>query len=51
LDEPTNDLDDKSRDLLIGFLSAFHQAGKTIVVSTHESELIDDLSARTISFL
>jgi cobalt/nickel transport system ATP-binding protein len=51
LDEPTNDLDDKSRDLLIGFLVAFHQAGKTIVVSTHESELIDDLSARTISFL
>jgi len=51
LDEPTNDLDETSRALLIGFLKSFHRAGKTIVVSTHENELIDNLSARTISFL
>ncbi|MDA3836362.1 MAG: ABC transporter ATP-binding protein [Nanoarchaeota archaeon] len=38
-DEPTGNLDTKTGDIVMEFLSKMHKQGKTIVVITHEPEL------------
>lgn len=44
LDEPTNGLDPKSQMFLIELMFALNQAGKTIVVATHDLALVDELN-------
>jgi len=38
-DEPTGNLDSKSRDEIIALLKELHKKGKTLVVVTHENEI------------
>jgi cobalt/nickel transport system ATP-binding protein len=46
LDEPTSGLDPKSRSLLIELIFQLNNAGKTIVITTHNLELVDHLQSR-----
>jgi len=50
LDEPTNGLDPRTQQWLIDLLSQLHAAGKTIVVATHQLELLDRLADRAVVF-
>jgi len=49
-DEPTGNLDTKSGERIMKFLSKMHKKGKTIIVITHEPELVEDY-AETIYYL
>ena len=49
LDEPLSSLDKKTREWLIEFLQALKKAGKTIIFSSHESELVEVLSDRVVT--
>ena len=49
LDEPTNGLDDESREQLVAFLKSFVAVGKTVLVATHDMAFVRGLSARPIS--
>jgi cobalt/nickel transport system ATP-binding protein len=44
LDEPTNGLDPKSQMFLIELMFTLNQAGKTIVVATHDLALVDEMN-------
>lgn len=46
LDEPTSALDVESVDLLLDLLRGFREAGKTILMSTHDQRLVDALADR-----
>jgi cobalt/nickel transport system ATP-binding protein len=46
LDEPTSGLDPKTRSFLIELLFQLNEAGKTIIMSTHNLELIDHFQSR-----
>jgi len=48
LDEPSSDLDPRTKVWLEGFLNELHGAGKTIVTATHDLELAADTSDRCI---
>ena len=48
LDEPSSDLDPRTRVWLAGFLNELHDAGKTIITATHDLELAADTSDRCI---
>ena len=48
LDEPTNGLDEQSYDQLVTFLRSFAQAGKTVLVATHDMSFVKDIGARVI---
>ncbi len=48
LDEPLSSLDKKTREWLIEFLQALKKAGKTIVFSSHENNLVEILADKTI---
>ena len=43
-DEPLNGLDVKTRDWLLGFLKQLKQAGKTLIIATHDQSLADALA-------
>lgn len=45
-DEPTNGLDPRTQCFLMEFLIALNEAGKTIVLATHDLSLVDELHAR-----
>jgi cobalt/nickel transport system ATP-binding protein len=45
-DEPTNGLDPRTQCFLVELLLALHDAGKTIVIATHDLSLVDELQAR-----
>ncbi|MBL7180091.1 MAG: cell division ATP-binding protein FtsE [Pseudomonadota bacterium] len=47
-DEPTGSLDADSADIIITLLKRFHTRGTTIVVATHDKELIRKTGGRTI---
>ena len=49
LDEPLSSLDKKTREWLIEFLQALKKAGKTIVFSSHENNLVEVLADKTIT--
>jgi cobalt/nickel transport system ATP-binding protein len=46
LDEPTSGLDPKSRSSLIELIFQLNNAGKTIIITTHNLELADHLQSR-----
>ncbi|MEW6116047.1 MAG: ABC transporter ATP-binding protein [Nitrospirota bacterium] len=46
LDEPTNGLDPRTQCFLMELLVALNEAGKTIVIATHDLSLVDELHAR-----
>ncbi|VEH00194.1 Nickel import ATP-binding protein NikO [Slackia heliotrinireducens] len=48
LDEPTNGLDQKTQRLLTRTLHDLNFAGKTVVLSTHDHDLVMDLAAREL---
>ncbi|MCR5439222.1 MAG: energy-coupling factor ABC transporter ATP-binding protein [Selenomonas sp.] len=48
LDEPLSALDGKSRRWLLEFLTALKEAGKTLIFSTHEAELMEGLADKEI---
>jgi cobalt/nickel transport system ATP-binding protein len=50
LDEPTNGLDPKTQRWLVGLLVDLNKAGKTILTSTHNLELVQEISDRCIVF-
>lgn len=50
IDEPLNGLDNKTRQWFKKFLMDFIKANKTILISTHEQELLSLLHSRIIKF-
>jgi cobalt/nickel transport system ATP-binding protein len=46
LDEPTNGLDPRTQCFLVELMLALNEAGKTLVIATHDLSLIDELHAR-----
>jgi len=48
LDEPSSDLDPRTKVWLEGFLIELHDSGKTIITATHDLELAADTSDRCI---
>ena len=50
LDEPTNGLDPRTQRWLVGLLNTLNKAGKTLISSTHNLELVQEISDRAILF-
>ena len=50
MDEPLNGLDNKSRAWVKNFLQAFSKSGKTLLIATHEQELLKLDHSREIVF-
>lgn len=50
LDEPMNGLDPKTQRWLVDFLNKLNKAGKTLITSTHNLELVREISKRSILF-
>ena len=48
LDEPTNGLDPRTQEWLIELLDRLHGAGKTIVVATHQLDVLERLVDRAV---
>jgi len=47
-DEPTGSLDSKSAGIIMDLLKGFHARGATIVIATHDKELIESTTHRII---
>ncbi|MEL4106599.1 ABC transporter ATP-binding protein [Oscillospiraceae bacterium WX1] len=50
LDEPMNGLDPRSERWLVAFLRQLNKAGKTLLLSTHNLELVQEISQRAVLF-
>lgn len=50
LDEPMNGLDPRTQRWLVEFLTKLNKAGKTLITSTHNLELVQEISSRAILF-
>ena len=50
LDEPMNGLDPRTQRWLVEFLATLNKAGKTIITSTHNLDMVQELSNRAILF-
>lgn len=50
LDEPMNGLDPRTQRWLVEFLVKLNKAGKTLISSTHNLELVQEISNRSILF-
>ena len=50
LDEPMNGLDPKTQRWLVDFLNKLNKAGKTLITSTHDLELVHEISNRSVLF-
>ena len=50
LDEPMNGLDPRTQRWLVEFLVKLNNAGKTLITSTHNLELVQEISKRAILF-
>ncbi len=47
-DEPTGNLDEESADVILNLLKRFHIRGATIIIATHDKELIRKAGGRVI---
>lgn len=47
-DEPTGSLDSKSAEIIMDLLKGFHARGATIIIATHDKEIIESTSHRII---
>jgi len=45
-DEPTNGLDPRTQCFLVELMLALHEAGKTVVIATHDLSVVDELHAQ-----
>jgi len=43
LDEPTNGLDPRTQAFVVDLLISLNEAGKTVVIATHDLSLVDEL--------
>ena len=50
LDEPTIGLDPRTQRKLIRLIQQLNQAGKTVIVATHNLETVEEISDRAIVF-
>lgn len=50
LDEPMNGLDPRAQRWLVNFLVELNKAGKTLIISTHNLELVQEISKRAVLF-
>jgi cobalt/nickel transport system ATP-binding protein len=50
LDEPMNGLDPRTQRWLVGLLVRLNKSGKTLITSTHNLELVQEISARAVLF-
>lgn len=50
LDEPMNGLDPRTQRWLVEFLVKLNKAGKTIITSTHNLELVQNIAKRAVLF-
>lgn len=50
LDEPMNGLDPRTQRWLVEFLVKLNKAGKTLITSTHNLELVQEISQRAVLF-
>lgn len=50
LDEPMNGLDPRTQRWLVDFLVQINKSGKTLITSTHNLELVQEISSRSILF-
>ena len=50
LDEPTNGLDPRTQYWLVEFLQDLQQAGKTVIMATHDLSIVEDLADRVLVF-
>jgi cobalt/nickel transport system ATP-binding protein len=50
LDEPINELDPRTQRWLVDLLIRLNQSGKTLITSTHNLELVPEISNRAILF-
>ena len=48
LDEPMNGLDKKTVEWLTGFMSLWKKAGKTLIVATHDENLLYETADKVI---
>jgi len=47
-DEPTGSLDEEAAAVIMDYLNAFHQRGTTVVIATHDKELIRKANGRVV---
>ena len=47
-DEPTGNLDEVSADIILELLKSFHTRGATVIIATHDKELIRKTGGRVI---
>ena len=50
LDEPTNGLDPRTQYWLVELLVSLRQAGKTLIIATHDLDIVEEISDRVIIF-
>jgi len=50
LDEPTNGLDPRTQYWLVEFLISLRQAGKTLIIATHDLNIVEEIADRVIVF-
>ena len=48
LDEPTNGLDPRTQRWLVELLISLNSSGKTLITTTHNLELVQEISKRSI---
>ena len=48
LDEPTSDLDPRSREELVATINSFRKRGKTVITATHDMELVPEIAERVV---
>lgn len=49
-DEPTGNLDPKSTQDILGLLKKIHELGTTIILATHEKDIVDAVKQRVVTF-
>ncbi len=47
-DEPTGSLDSDSANIIIELLKKFHSRGTTLVIATHDQELLNKIGGRIV---